>query len=145
METLERQKEQWELLYDHAKSRQYGEIISHHDIEKIIGENHGSQKYKTVIDKAKWELLSAGYTFKNVRGKGYRVLEPDEYTDYSLDYMQKGLSSIEKSDKIQRYAPINKMSPEQQRIHREVSDRTAVLKAHMIGANIEIKLLSKNN
>lgn len=143
MNELIKQKEKWEVLFAKVSSMQYGEVISHSEIADIVQEKYRSQAYQTVIDKAKWKLLEVGKTIRSVRGQGYRVLEPDNYTDYSLKYMQQSLVSVKKSDKIQRYAPVDKMSFEQQSIHRQVSDRMSVLKAHMSGTSIEVKMLAK--
>lgn len=144
MNELIERKEKWEVLYAYILTLNYGDIISHKDIAKIINEPYKSRKYQSVVDKTKWKLLEANKTIKNIVGQGYKVLEPDEYTDYSLKFMQQGLVDISKSDKIQRFAPVNQMSLQQRMVHNQVSDRTAILKAHMSGATIEVKMLAKN-
>lgn len=132
-----------ECLANYIENLEYGEVITHQKIENIIECKYGNQRYNSIVSKAKWLLLEKEKFIENIRGQGYRVVEPDKYTDESIKYLKKGFNEISKSDKIQKYAPVDLMSMQQAQVHRNVSDRLSVLKAHVYGAKAEIKLLKK--
>jgi hypothetical protein len=82
----------------------------------------------------------------NVRGIGYKVCYPDNYTGEGVRYMRMGARKIDRGAKILNHAPVNDMSQAAREAHNRVNDRMVRLQAAMAGASVEIHMLeaSKN-
>jgi hypothetical protein len=82
----------------------------------------------------------------NVRGVGYKVCQPDNYTGEGVRYMRQGAKRIDRGAKIMNHAPINDMSQPAREAHNRVNDRMIRLQAAIAGASVEIHMLetSKN-
>lgn len=143
---IKNSKTRSEVLFEQISSLSYGDVISHQNIEKIIGVPHGSQKYNAIIQKVK-RLLSSktGKILENIRKEGYRIVTPDDYVDQSLKHYKRGFKEIEKATKTLSYAPVSDMSEEGRSIYRRVNDRAAMLHASMKGTMVELKTLGKKN
>ena len=136
-------KKKWELLYDHVMEADYGSIISHQEISHIIGESHNSNKYGTIINRAKKSLLAQGRLIESVRGVGYRVIEPDDYSGKSISVFRQGFNKLKKASDLLAYAPVASMSEEGRLIHQNVTDRVKILHAAVAGGCTEINLLAR--
>ena len=143
MNELVKNKKKWELLFDAISQLDYGIIISHKNISKILHEAYGSQKYNSYVQRAKKELLKVGKDIESVRGQGYRVLEPDQYIDKAVQAHKQGFDKLKKGNEIIQFAPQKDMSDEGRRVYRDVSDRARILYASMAGACTELKMLAK--
>ena len=143
---IENSKTRSEVLFEQISSLNYGDVISHQSIDKIIGVPYGSQKYNAIIQKTK-RLLSSktGKILENIRKEGYRIVTPDDYVDQSLKHYKRGFKEIEKGTKTLSYAPVADMSEEGRSIYRRVNDRAAMLHASMKGTMVELKTLGKKN
>lgn len=138
-------KEKWGLLYDFIMGLDYGNTITHNEISEIIQESPKSPKYYSIITKVKKELLKEGKTVKSISGHGYFVINPDEYTDLSLDHMKKGFNQVDKGYQVLQYAPTSQMSEEGLQRHRHISDKAQSLKAMVAGGCVELKLLNRKS
>jgi hypothetical protein len=49
------------------------EIVTHEQIEKVIGEKHGTAGYQSVVNKARRRIEEAGRTMRAIPGIGYRL------------------------------------------------------------------------
>jgi len=145
MSELINNKKKEEILYDYIINLNYGDTVLHQDIEEIIQENHDSKKYHSIIQKAKRKLLESSKGLENVKGIGYRVIHPDNYTDLSLKYIKSGYRRIDNGFKVLQYAPVNDMSKEGFERYRHIRDSANRLHAMVAGGCTEIKMLSKNS
>jgi len=136
-------KKQWELLYEYVMEVEYGDTILHQDISYIIGESYGTPKYHAIISRTKKALLTQGQFIESVKGVGYRVIEPDNYSEKSVATFRQGFSRLKKASDLLTYAPIANMSNEGRSIHRNVTDRVRILHAAVAGGCTELKMLTK--
>ena len=94
----EKQKVQ-ELLAEMIAKYDYGAIISHDWISHIASIPYGTNKYKTIIGKTKRILIKKySKVLESVKGIGYRIILPDEYTDNTLGHYKKGFKESHKND-----------------------------------------------
>jgi acetate kinase len=138
-------KQKWEILFESIKNMNYGETITHNEISQIILEGIDSNKYRSILQRAKKELLRQSKEIESIRGVGYRVIEPDSYIDKSLTKFKQGFDRLKKGNDILDYAPVKDMSEEGRATYRHVSDRSKILYASMAGGCTELKMLTKKN
>ena len=97
---------------------------------------------KTSMQAVLKKLLDCGKMIANVRGVGYRVVDPDDYTLQSAKCVVSGAKKINKGTKILSNAPVCDMSDEGRRKYNAVADRVKILQAAVSGARVEINMLS---
>ena len=68
----------------------YGAVLSFRDIGDIIGHRYGERGYNDVLQAARKRLVAAGHMIVNMRGIGYKVLNPDDYTGEGVRMMRQG-------------------------------------------------------
>lgn len=127
-----------------VEERNYGDVLNFDEIGGIINQKYGSAKYTDVLQTARKRLISAGHMIVNVRGIGYKVCEPDNYTGEGVRCVRQGARKVDRGSKILNHAPVNDMSPEAREAHNRVNDRMVRLQAAMAGASVEIHMLSTN-
>lgn len=112
----------------------------------IIDQKHGTMRYQDILQTAKKRLEIAGHMLVNVRGVGYKVCQPDNYTGEGVRKMRQGARRIDRGAKILAHAPVNDMTQQAREAHNRVNDRMIRLQAAMAGATVEIHMLetSKN-
>lgn len=138
-------KESIDVLVKAVEERNYGDVLSFDEIGHIIGEEHGTVKYGDILQEARKRLIEAGHMIVNVRGIGYKVCQPDNYTCEGVRYMRHGARKIDRGAKILSHAPVNDMSQEAREAHNRVNDRMANLQAAIAGASVEIHMLGTRN
>ena len=111
----EKNKTKAEILVEKLNELSYGDFISHEQIATLIEEPYGTNKYTSVIAKAKKLLKHYKRGFNEMK-KGYEVLE---------------------------YAPTKNMTKEGRDAYRRVHDRAITLAAAMKGASVELKTLGQ--
>ena len=135
-------QEKVKALVDAFSNEEYGATIEHWKIADIIEEVVGTQQYRDIVDKAKRELLDSGKMITNVYKVGYRVVNPDEYTDQSARCVVSGARKIDKGTRILENAPVKDMTQYGVQKYNTVSDRIRILQAAVCGAKVEIKMLN---
>lgn len=133
-------------LCNYILTLDYGSIITTDVIENITGisKEKEASRYRTVIRKTKKQLLNNNNkVITSVSGTGYRLITPDEFTDFSLGFYKRGMSTMAKGANHLQHAPMSEMSNEAKDIYRKVTDRAIILDAAMKGARTELKELSK--
>ena len=135
-------QEKVKALVDAFSNEEYGATIEHWKIADIIEEVVGTQQYRDIVDKAKRELLDSGKMITNVYKVGYRVVNPDEYTDQSARCVVSGARKIDKGTRILENAPVKDMTQYGVQKYNTVSDRIRILQAAVCGAQVEIKMLN---
>lgn len=137
-------KEAIDNLVQAVSDRNYGDVLSFEEIGGIINQKYGSQRYGDILQAARKRLIQTGHMIVNIRGTGYKVCYPDNYTGEGVRYVRQGARKIDRGAKIISHAPVNDMSPEARETHNRVNDRMARLQAAMAGASVEIHMLSAN-
>lgn len=144
MNELIKNKKKSEILVEKIISMDFGDTILHSEIADLIREPYPSQKYNSTIQKAKKVLLKEyGRHIECVRGDGYRITHPDDFTGASLKHYNRGFREMKKGEDVLTYAPVQHMSEEGRITYRRVHDRAVILNASMRGAKVEMKALSK--
>ena len=128
-------------LVEAVEARGYGEVLNFDEIGGIINQKYGSTTYSDILQAARKRLIAAGHMIVNVRGIGYKVCAPDNYTGEGVRYMRQGARKIDRGAKIISHAPVNDMSPAAREAHNRVNDRMISLQAAMAGASVEIHML----
>ena len=125
-----------------VEERNYGDILDFKEIGYIIHQEYGTHAYNDILQAAKKRLELAGHMIVNVRGVGYKVLPPDDYTNEGVKRVRQGARRIDRGAKVLNHAPVNDMSQEVREAHNRVNDRMVRLQAAMAGASVEIHMLS---
>ena len=136
-------QEKIQKLVEYVFERKYGDLIEHYEIERVIGEKCRTTKYSDIVSGAQKKLQKVGKVIENVRGVGYKIVMPDDYSDKAVDLIASGARRIEKGGKILRYAPVNEMSQSGLEAYNTTVDRVKVLSAAVVGAKVELNLLAK--
>lgn len=137
-------REKAEVLAEFIHSHGFGNVILHSEIESEIECKRDENQYNTIIGKAKKILLEQHQMgLQNVRGQGYKIVSPDDFTAFSLGFYRRGLNSITKGKNHLDNAPVEHMSAESIDAYRRVHDRAICLEAAMKGASVELKTLAK--
>lgn len=131
-------------LVQAVEKRNYGDLITFHEIGQIIGVRYGNHSYQDILQAARKRLELAGHMIVNVRKVGYKVCPPDEYTKEGVRRMRQGARRIDRGAKVLNHAPVNDMSQAAREAHNRVNDRMVRLQAAMAGASVEIHMLSTN-
>ena len=138
-------RESVDRLVQAVMGMNYGEVLTFNEIGSIIDQQHGTMTFNYVVNAARKHLIAAGHMIVNVRGVGYKVCPPDNYTSEGVRQVRQGARKIDRGAKIVSHAPVNDMSPIAREAHNRVNDRLVTLQAAMAGASVEIHMLSKTN
>lgn len=141
-EVIENKKKS-EILAEKINELSYGDFISHEQIASVIEEPYGTNKYTSVIAKAKKLLLKKyNKTLECIIGDGYRLVNPDDFVQQSLKHYKRGFNEMQKGYDHLEYAPVENMSVEGRDTYMRVYDRAIILQASMTGVRAELKTLS---
>lgn len=137
-------KKKSEILAGQIAKLNYGDVIAHSVISKVIEESYPSQKYNSVVQSVKKILREDfGKELESIRGNGYRVVNPDDYVTHALRHYKRGFNEFKKGSATLSHAPVNDMSEEGRIAYRRVNDRATILNASLKGAVVELKELGK--
>jgi len=128
-------------LVDKIFTMNYGDTITHAEIAQITGLPRYSSKYRSIVSRAKSQLQSEGKMIANVWKVGYRVVNPDEYSQQAISRIVSGGRRITAGKQVLQDAPVAKMTVEGRRTHQLVYDRTMILEAAVVGATTEVRML----
>jgi len=135
-------KDKIQKLVEEFITKDYGGALTHYEIACLIEEKEGSVAYREIVSSAQKKLLDCGKMIENVRGIGYRVVRPDEYTEQSAKCVVSGARRIDKGTRILRNAPVKDMSREGVQQYNLITDKIRILQAAVCGAKVEINMLS---
>lgn len=137
-------QESIDSLVKAVSEREYGSILDFKEIGYIIHQEYGTHAYSDILQAAKKRLELAGHMIVNVRGVGYKVLQPDDYTQEGVKRVRQGARRIDRGTKVLNHAPVNDMTQQAREAHNRVNDRMVRLQAAMAGATVEIHMLGKS-
>lgn len=145
MDLLKDKKKQ-EVLAENLSTMDYGTVINHDQIAQMIDEPYPSSKYSSTVTAAKKILLrDYGKVIENIKKTGYRVVQPDNYTDASMKHFRRGFKAMKRGTDTLASAPTKDMTQEGRETYRRVYDRVVTLQASMNGVKAELKTLTKKN
>lgn len=147
LKNISAEKKPQEILAETILNRGYGEIVTHEEIEEIIGVlKKNKDKYNQIVQAAKKMLFNQyGKKLESVRNVGYRFIKPGDYVTNSLGHYKRGFREIKKGKDTLDLAPVNDMTVEERTTYTRVHDRSIILHASMEGAMCELKTLGKKN
>lgn len=144
MNELIESRKKSEILAEEISMREYGEAITHEEISKLIDEEYGTYKYNSEISRAKKIALKKyNRCIESVRGDGYRVVKPDDFTSHSLKHYKRGFNELQKGKDVLDNAPTGDMTPDGLTTFRRVYDRSVLLISSMQGAKAELVSLTR--
>lgn len=135
-------QEKIKRLTEEFVSKKYGETVEHFRIAAIIEEGTGTREYRYIVEKACKRALECGKMMENVRAVGYRVVDPDDYSNQSAKCVMSGARKIRQGAKILENAPVKDMSQSGVQTYNAIADKMKILQAAVAGAKVEINMLS---
>ena len=135
-------KDAIDCLVKAVEGMDYGRVLGLDEIGNIIEQKYGTAAYSDILQAARKRLIAAGHMIVNVRGIGYKVCPPDNYTDEGVRQMRVGARRIDAGAKILNHAPVSDMSPAARESYNRVHDGMMRLQAAVAGRSVEIHMLS---
>lgn len=145
MKNVEEMKRPQEILAEAIINRDYGSLVTHEEIESIIGFKRGKHKYQQIVQAARKLLRNQGKVLESVRGIGYRFVKPGDYVKTALGHYKKSFNEMKQGKDTLDLAPVNDMTQEERVVYTRVHDRSILLHASMEGALCELKTLGVKN
>ena len=102
---------EWRVVYDHAEKLPYGTDVTFDDIAKLLDTDDRGRAHRAVR-RCNKQFVRANKPriLGNVRGHGYRVLQPSEYAPAALAYQTQARRKMTSAVDIMRTAPLDDMS-----------------------------------
>lgn len=88
-----------EELVDFMSTYEYGTVFEHNAISHTLDVPKNSTKYKTSITKLKKLMLEKGKMLENIRGVGYRIVNPSDYAGKAINQYKLGFNRLTKGEK----------------------------------------------
>jgi hypothetical protein len=139
-----KRREAIDALVKAVNEHDYGSVLDFKEIGYIIHQEYGTHAYNDILQAAKKRLEFEGHMIVNVRGVGYKVCMPDDYTGEGVRRVRQGAKRIDRGAKVLSHAPVNDMTQQAREAHNRVNDRMVRLQAAMAGATVEIHMLGKS-
>jgi len=103
---------EWRVVYDHAVNLPYGADVTFDDIAKLLDDDDRNRAHRAIrrcnkqfVRENKPKILG------NIRGAGYRILQPADYAPAALAYQVQARRKMTSAVDIMRTAPLTDMSP----------------------------------
>jgi len=134
---------EWKELFGVARDWDYGETHSHREIAKIIGLHYPSDKFYHTITRANKELLHIGKMLSSIQGKGYKVVEPNDYHKEIERETRRAERRAAVAMDIGEHAPYEEMDLSTRMRTKHISDRALQNFAFLKSKRVEIHLLAR--
>lgn len=131
-----------EQLADYISGKDYGVVVHYQEIENVVRERRGSQKYYNYIAKAKRLLEERGKMMKSIGRGDYQILYPGDYSKAYAREVRLARGRIKHGGKIIKGAPVNDMSVAELQEYNRVSDFHIGLEAKICGEFVTVKRLT---
>ena len=115
---------EWKELFERFKSSPYGDLISHIEIESIVGLSRAGKesKYYAVVNRWKKAMLDeASRQIECENSVGYRLVKPEEFRNSAGKQIKFGHRRMRKAGKIVKNVPMDLLSDEEKRKVGETS------------------------
>lgn len=130
-------------IVDAFANLDYGESMTHGQIAELVGVKKTDSEYRYLIHQSQKQLIDHGKMVESIRGVGYRVINPDDYTATATQCVTTGVRKINRGAQILAHAPVADMTPDGLQAYNHVRDRMVILQAAVTGAKVEINMLAK--
>lgn len=134
---------EWKELFENAQFWEYGDIHSHREIAKIVGLQYPSEKFYHTVTRANKELLHIGKMLSCIQGKGYKVVEPNDYHKEIERETRRAERRAAVAMAIGEHAPYDEMDIATQMRTKHISDRALQNYAFLKSKRVEIHLLAR--
>lgn len=134
---------EWRVLVNTIRTWEYGSMHTHEEIEAVLGLTRGTGSYYRALSKANKVLEDEGKKIISIHGSGYQVLEPNEYAENAVAYVNQAKRKTLKAYNVAKCAPIALMDSAVRTVHRSITDRIGAF-ANLMNANsVSITLLNE--
>ena len=121
--------------------KDYGEVVTHMELAAAGSVRPQSKDYRYLMSAVCKHMLETGRMIESVRGVGYRLVKPDDYSTKAVGCAISAGRKLDKGVTILNNAPVGGMSQDGVQRYNNVNDRMRILQAHVAGAKVEINLL----
>lgn len=134
-----------EALADYVSGLDYGSIIHYQEIERIVKQRRGAERYYRYIAKAKRILEDRGKMIKSIGRGDYQILYPGDYSGAYAREVRLARKKIHHGGRIIQGAPVNSMSAQELQEFNRVQDFHATLEARISGDYVTVKRLLRRD
>ena len=113
---------EWRVVYDAITKLNYGDQITFDQLEKLI-DTRDRNRIHRAVGRCNQVLTREGVpkVLGNIRGTGYRVLEPGDYAPQALNHQKQARRRMSNAVDLMRTAPLNDMTPGQRHWAHQVT------------------------
>jgi xylose isomerase len=113
---------EWRVVYDEVLSRPYGDQITFDDLKALLDTDDRNRVHRAV-GRCNQVLTRENVPriLGNVRGVGYRILQPGEYTGQALNIQSQARRKMTNAVDLMRVAPLDEMTPAQRNWAHQVT------------------------
>lgn len=105
---------EWRVIYDHAIELLYGTDVKFTEIAELLETDDRSRAHRAVRRcNRQFTQENKPRVLGNVRGVGYRVLQPGDYAPAAMNIQRQARRKITRAVDLIRTAPLNDMTPGQ--------------------------------
>ncbi len=109
---------EWRVVYDLAKDLPYGRELTYTDIATALGaENtvNTRNRIHRAVKRCNDQFIAENRprVLGSIRGVGYKILEPAEYTSTAIALRKRAAKTITSASDLMRTAPLDDMTPAQ--------------------------------
>lgn len=105
---------EWRVVYDHAVNLPYGTDVKFTELADLLETDDRSRAHRAVRRcNRQFTQESKPRYLGNVRGVGYRVLQPADYAPAALGIQRQARRKMTSAVDLMRSAPMHEMSPTQ--------------------------------
>lgn len=124
---------EWKRLYDELATKlEPGQEWPYPTLQEFAGIDIRTTRGRKQFLRCRDEILvKIGWWLENVKGKGYRVIHPNEQPQAGLRRVQYGKRQIRKGGKINAHARIDLMGAEFARVSTDMQVRLAILESQV--------------
>lgn len=113
---------EWRVIYDRISKLTYGDRITFKELEQMLNTDDRNRIHRAV-GKCNKVLTRENIpkVLGNIRGTGYRILQPGEYAPQALNIQQQARRKMTNAVDLMKAAPLNDMTPAQQHWAHQVT------------------------
>jgi hypothetical protein len=113
---------EWRVVYDAVMKLNYGDQITFKQLEDLI-DTHDRNRIHRAVGRCNHVFTRENVpkVLGNIRGTGYRVLEPGDYAPQALNHQKQARRRMSSAVELMRTAPLNDMTPSQRHWAHQVT------------------------
>lgn len=105
---------EWRVVYDHAVNLPYGTDLKHNDLADLLETSDRARVHRAVRRcNQQFTQENKARVLGNVRGIGYRVLQPADYAPAALSIQKQARRKMTSAVDLMRTAPLQDMNASQ--------------------------------